>query len=223
MPKSQKQLVQDVVADQLAWDSRVDASQIRVEARDGRVILRGKVPTFSAKRWALADALAVAGVESVDDEIQVEYPTTVTMPDDSQIQARVEMALAWSPSIDASRVRVSVDHGVVTLDGTVDAFWKKMHAEGVVFDVANISRIENHLTIVPTQDIVDEAIADDVIAAIQRSRFVDADLVDVSVTGGRATLTGTVPTRSARRAAYDAAAYTPGAKEVRNDLIVCGP
>ena len=50
-------------------------------------------------------------------------------------------------------MEVIVSAGRVTLRGTVDAYWKKNHAETLVADEPGVIFIENLLAVVPTGDI----------------------------------------------------------------------
>ena len=69
--KSDMELQRDVL-DELKWDPAVNATKIRVEAKDGLVMLAGYVESF-AEKWA-ADSAAkrVSGVKALVDEIRVE-------------------------------------------------------------------------------------------------------------------------------------------------------
>jgi len=40
------------VADELSWDDRVDATDVSVDVRDGRVVFSGTVLTYAARRAA---------------------------------------------------------------------------------------------------------------------------------------------------------------------------
>jgi osmotically-inducible protein OsmY len=58
------------------------------------------------------------------------------------------------------------------------------------------------------------------VADLERSALVDADDVTVTVDGGAVTLTGSVPTWSARAAAYDAARHTAGVTSIHDALAI---
>lgn len=64
-------LVYDNVRRKLATDDEVKGGGLEVEVKEGKVILRGQVP--SEKKRIKAEKLArkVAGVKSVDNEIKV--------------------------------------------------------------------------------------------------------------------------------------------------------
>ena len=51
------------------------------------------------------------------------------MKTDAQIKRDVQDELIWEPSIDETKIGVSVEDGVVTLSGEVDSYAKKIAAE----------------------------------------------------------------------------------------------
>jgi len=208
------------VVDSLYWDDRVDAAEVAVSVEDGRVELDGSVPSYTAKLAARDDAWVVDGVKSIDDQLEVSLPSTPSLPSDDDIRDSIQSALRWDPELYSFKIDVDVSAGWVTLEGTVDAYWKKIRAERVITDVWGVLGVTNKLAVVPEGDITDERIAEDIVDAIDRNLNIDVDNVDVKVEEGDVTLTGTVSTLAAKSAAYDAALYTIGVRNVMNNLIV---
>jgi osmotically-inducible protein OsmY len=67
---------------------------------------------------------------------------------DDQVQRLVEDALDWAdPSVDGSRIGVTVDKGVITLRGTVDTPPEKLTAERVAQRVRGVETVINHLAV----------------------------------------------------------------------------
>jgi osmotically-inducible protein OsmY len=162
----------------------------------------------------------VLGVTDVRNHIHVRYPRTATVPTDDEIRTDVLNVLARSPDIAVSDIDVEVDAGRVTLNGSVDNYWKKAHAEDLVAGCLGVISINNKLAIVPDRDFVDQDIANEIVTAIDRNTLVDVDDVTVRVRDGVVTLSGTVPTYAARRAAHDAALFTAGVRGVSNNIAV---
>lgn len=214
------EVIKTDVVDQMYWDHRIDASDIAVSVDDGKVTLTGAVPTYTAKRAAADNAWLVEGVALVENDIEVEYPTTVSVPTDDEIAANVRDAFTWNTDLSAFEIDVSVTNGWVTLEGTVDAYWKKIEAEGEAEDVRGVIGVTNKLAVVPTEKITDESIAEDVVNAIDRNRNVNVDDIDVTVSNGRVTLTGTVANKTAKSAAYNSALYTVGVTDVEDNIIL---
>lgn len=220
MVRTNEEIKRDVV-DQLYWDDRVDAAEILVEVDDGTVTLRGSVPTLIACHFfASADALQVSGVAALENQLDVRYPAGATTPSDTQIRSNVESILDWNPAIGAETIRAKVENGIVTLEGTVDALWKKFHAEEVVSQLSGVTAIDNQLAGVPTKDTSDEMIAGWVVNALSRNPVIKADTVEVQVANGVVTLAGVVPNWAARQAVHEVALHTFGALGVDDRLKI---
>jgi hyperosmotically inducible protein len=205
------------IVDQLYWDNRVKASDVAVTVDKGWVTLKGEVPSYQAKTTAAEDAYLVRGVKFVDNKLTVAYPS---FPSDKEIKENVETSLDWDFDIDASKITVSADEGTVKLLGTVDAYWKKMLAEGDAYKITGVMDIKNELAIVTTDKWTDEMIAKDIEEALRRNLNVEVNDVDVKVGKGRVTLSGEVPDWTARYAADTSALYTAGVKSVHNMLSI---
>ncbi len=219
MPTSDEQIKKDVV-DQFYWDDSVDASKVLVEVNNGQVTLTGKVPSLSAKRAAETDASIVTGVVSVKNDIIVECPPVVPKVSDGEIKSRTENVLRWNADMEGEDIRVSVKEGWVTLEGNVSAYWKKMRAEDLASDLLGITGITNALAVVPTKSVTDKAIAQDIMAALERNTNINVDTVDVKVEDGVVTLSGTVTNWVAYEAASSAARYTTGVINMVNNLTI---
>ena len=205
------------VIDELFWDARIDDSKINIDIEDGVVKLTGEVPTCSDMFNAERNAWSIPGVIGVDNRLIVVWSKA---PLSSEILNNVESVLSWNPYIDSSKIDISVDGGLVTLQGSVDAYWKKIRAEDLVFDLRGVTGVSNKLSIVPTKDFTDEQIANDIVSAIDRNLYVDAELVDIEVENGIVTLSGNLPTWAAYKAAYNAAAYTSGVLDIVDNLSI---
>jgi osmotically-inducible protein OsmY len=214
------ELIKKNVVDQLYWDYQVDASDVQVEVSEGQVILTGTVPSYTALNAAATDAWEIADVKRVTNLLAVRFPSTFSVPTDGEIEDRAKVALAWNPDVYSVNIDVSVAGGVVKLEGTVDAYWKKWKAENLVSDLRGVTDIENHLAVVPTESRVDQDIAEDIEAALARNLYIDAEKVTVKVEYGKVRLSGSVPTYYARARAYDAAVNTVGVIEVVNEILV---
>ncbi len=214
------ELIKKDVIDQLTRDDRVDASKVTVEVSHGTVTLRGEVSTYFSRSAAYEDALGTLGVTNVRNQLVVIYPPGVSLPTDLEIEDSIKNRLGANPDIDLMDLEVIVSAGRVTLRGTVDAFWKRIHAERMVETEPGVEEIENLLAVVPTDDFVDKEIAEDIVDTLESRADVEADDVNVRVRDGEVTLSGWVPSWSARRAADEAAFYTAGVKHVVNRLNV---
>ncbi len=219
LTRTDKQIKRDVVTE-LTWDYRVDASDIAVTVAEGTVTLTGSVPSYTARNFATSDAWGIAGVKDVNNLLTVSFPATVTVPSDAQIESSIDSTLTWNPDVNSVNIDAAVVNGTVTLEGTVDNYWQKWKAEDLVSDLSGVITVENHLTVVPTEDFVDQDIAEDIEAALERNLYVESESVTVKVENGEATLTGTLLSDYARQRAYSAAANTLGVVNVNNNIVV---
>jgi osmotically-inducible protein OsmY len=212
--------IKKLIIDTLYWDNRVDASNVKVEVDNREVTLHGTIPNYSASEAALFDAYRVSGVQHVDNKLMVKYPSSVDVPIDMEIKDNIKTQLALYDSTRNSEIDVSVKDGHVTLKGHVDAYWKKFRAQRIISDLIGVREITNTLTVVPTKAILDDVIADDVVKAINRNYIVDVNDVDVRVTNGVVTISGTVSNRVEYDAALETVSTTFGVKDIINRLHV---
>lgn len=71
MPRSDRFIRADLV-DRLQNDPRVPVDAVVPEVDDGRVILRGSVPSHRSVQAALIDAWSVGDVRGVDNQLSVD-------------------------------------------------------------------------------------------------------------------------------------------------------
>ena len=215
--KSDEGIAKDVV-DSLYWDSRVDASKVAVTVDNGIVTLAGTVSSSSERAAAVEDAWVISGIRDVINQLKLDFRSDA--PADTEIKSNIENSFKWDNDLYPSDIQVGVEAGWVTLEGSVDGFWKKTKTEDLAFSLRGVTGVTNKIAVVPTQTFADEKIAQSVINALDRNKDVDVDDIDVTVENGKVSLTGTVPDWVARRAAYNAARYARGVKEVEDQITV---
>jgi len=108
----------------------------------------------------------------------------------------------------------------VTLEGSVDAYWKKSRAESIASGISGVLDIINKSTIIPSENFIDKEIAEDIIGSVSRNFNVNAEKVDVKIENGEVTLSGSVADWTAYRAVLDAAEFTAGVVDIDDNLII---
>lgn len=217
--RTDERIKKDLI-DSLYWDNRVNAADVHIDVEEGTVTLTGTVPSYAAREAAFDDAMLTRGVIEVDNRLVVSYPTGVTLPSDIDLETNIMDSLMRNPEMEGADLEVAVDRGAVTLRGIVDSYWKKLRAEEIASNRSGVLKLKNELAVVPTGDYADRDIAEDIVAALERSPLVGPEHVNITVEDGEVTFTGSVPSWSARRAARRAASYTAGVIDVHDHLNI---
>ncbi|HAR63272.1 MAG TPA: hypothetical protein DF296_01610 [Candidatus Margulisbacteria bacterium] len=219
MPNNDEKIKEDV-KNQLLWDSRVNADVLTVDVQDGQVILSGAVLDRIARESAERDAWSVHGVASVVNLLAIlNYPIGPILNDD-ELKNKIYDTFHWHPTIDASKISVSVNEGLVTLRGITNSYWEKVKAEEFTYDIKGVISIVNELAVVPGNMISDQAIAEAVIQAFARNKFIDIDSIDVKVENGSITLSGIVRSWTGYQLAQEIVQSTLGVVNIDNKLFV---
>ena len=213
---SDKEL-REAVEQALDWEPIVDSKGIGVSVQDGIVTLSGRVPSFVQKREAEKVAGGVRGVRAVACELDVMLPTYSERSDEDIARAAAH-AIAWNTLLPKDAIRIWVDAGRVTLEGTVDWQYQRKSASASVRYLAGVRDVNNHIVVKPRADRI--AAKAHIEAALLRNAQLDANRIHVDVYGSRLVLTGTVESWVERQAAERAAWATPGVAEVDNLLAV---
>ncbi len=205
------------VADELAWDPKVDSDTIAVSAEDGTVTLRGTVGSFRQKREAQQAAKRIYGVTFVNNDLDVRI-LTEHRREDAELRGDVLQALMLD-SLVPSTVDATVKEGFVTLTGTTDWQYQRDEAEFVAGNVAGVTGIENDIYLAtPTPYAGD--VKDSIKKAMKRDAKLDADNVSVETLNGTAILTGSVRSWAEHDTALSAAWAAPGVTKVDDRLTV---
>lgn len=141
---------------------------------------------------------------------------------DRELQEQVLAALEWEPGVNAARIGVSVDDGVVTLQGTVTTLRQKYLAERVARSVYAVRAVANDIDVAPDVATVrsDSAIAGAVANALEWDSAIPDGAVKATVRNGWVTLTGTVAWEYQRSAAERAARNLNGVRGISNAVLI---
>jgi osmotically-inducible protein OsmY len=109
---------------------------------------------------------------------------------------------------------------MLTLEGEVDAYWKRNRAELLMLDIEGIIGVVNKLAVIPELTPQDKVIADDVKSAIARCACMGREHIEVEVRQGLVTLTGNVPSLWSKQTTPHLAETILGVKGVIDNLVV---
>jgi osmotically-inducible protein OsmY len=140
---------------------------------------------------------------------------------DVQLKQDIEQELSWDPKVNAAQIGVSVDHGAVSLLGTVDTYAQKWAAEDATKRVSGVRTVAHDLTVKILSDHVRSD--SDIASAVQSTLKWDV-LVPKAVTAvvrdGWVTLAGQVDWNFEREAAERAVRYLTGVVSVNNSITL---
>ncbi len=147
------------------------------------------------------------------------------MRTDTDLQQSIVKALDWEPSVNAAQIGVTVQQGIVTLNGRVGALREKWMAEKTARHVWGVRGIANDLVVAPAGASMrdDTAIATAAITALSWNSAIPPELIQVTVRDGWVTMNGTVPWQFQRAAAEKAIEHLHGVKGVANAIVVKAP
>lgn len=215
--KTDSELQQDVIA-QLKWEPFLREAEIGVSSKDGVVTLTGTVDVYTKKLDAEDAVKKVAGVKAVVEKIEVKYPNSWAKKDDGDIATEIVNAFNWNWEVPANKVKARVEKGWVTLEGELEWKYQSDAAREAVRNLLGVTGVTNNIKIKSqTEDAIEKSEID---GALKRNwTLSDQDIV-VTVSGHKATLTGTVESWYQKEEAARLAWNAPGVWNVGNELIV---
>jgi len=214
--KTNPELHHDVSAE-LQLDPAVDASEIFCSAEDGIITLRGSARSLLEKHAAERAALRVAGVKAVANDIEVRLVMQDGQPTDTDIAKAVLTALEWNARVPDDRIKVTVEEGWVTLEGSVPWQFQRHAAEDVVRHTKGVRELTNLIEVEPEAPPAE--VKARIEKALERNAMVDAQRILVKTDGEGVILQGKVSSWAAREE-VERAAWLHGVSHVENEILV---
>ena len=128
----------------LLWNSNIVSSDIKVITENRMVTLQGKVDTYWEKYQAENIANSANGVLGVINLLTVELSTSKV---DEDIRNDIVSAFNRSVLIQEGEIDVSVNNGIVTLQGSVPNYAVKREATNVAMYTAGVLEVIDDLVI----------------------------------------------------------------------------
>jgi hyperosmotically inducible protein len=144
---------------------------------------------------------------------------------DAEIQHDVLRELAWDTRLDEAEVGVSVHEGVVSLNGSVNSWGKRLAAQEAAHRVAGVLDVANDLEVKLGHGLMrdDVEIAHVVRLALKWNSCVPNERIQSTVSLGVVTLGGEVELLSQRVDAERAVSHLVGVSRVVNNILVVPP
>jgi osmotically-inducible protein OsmY len=212
--KTDAELKRDVEAE-LAWDPSIRATAIGVAVKDGVVTLTGHIETYAEKHAAEKALRRVAGVKAIAVELDVRL-SPQHRRSDTDIAIAAEQSLNWNTLV-PDQVRVTVDHGWITLQGEVEWDFQRRSAGKAVHSLMGVVGVSNEITLkerVITKGDLQSRIAD----ALKRQVEREVKNITIDIDGSTVTLRGRVNSWHERDAVQGVAWTAPGVRTVVNEL-----
>ena len=169
---------------------------IKIQADDGAVTLKGEVPDRSHKDMAADTVESLPGVKSVDNQLVVK---SADEHSDGWIEFKVKSALLFHRSVSGTKTTVSVKDGMVTLSGTASSQAQRELSEEYAKDIEGVKEVKNEMTIAKApakpdetmgEKIDDASITAQVKSSLLSHRSTSALKTKVETTDGVVTVSG---------------------------------
>lgn len=202
---------------QLGWDSRLNPAEVGVTVHKGIVTLTGVVGSYAEKVAAKEAAHRARGVLDVANEIEVRT-SNLTLHSDAELARAIRHTLDWDVFVPSEQIHSTVAQGWVTLEGQVESYRERLDAERAVTHLQGVRGVSNKIivTAVVNPQRIQELIEN--VLAVRADR--EAQRIQVRVSGGKVTLTGTVHSWEERNSILGAISHAPGVTAVCDHLQI---
>lgn len=137
-------LINSNIESKLLSDSRIDASKIKSETKDGVVTLSGTVDKYWQRRIAEDIAASSDGVILVENKLSVKL---LQSADDAKIETAIKNACKRNAIIDGDLINVRVNDGVVILSGKIPNNHVKREVNDIALFTTGVANIVDEMTI----------------------------------------------------------------------------
>jgi len=214
--KTDAELKNDVLAE-LKYEPCVNITDIGVLVKDGAVTLNGFATSYGEKWNAVAATKRVAGVRAIADDIVVKLPQSLLRTDGDLALAAANQ-IGWFTTIPTGVAKITVSDSWITLAGEVEFGYQKSDAEAEVQHMAGVKGVTNLMSV--KSKLAATHVKAAIESAFERNALLDAENIQVEMSGNKVTLTGKVRNFAERDEAERVAWAAAGVWSVDNKIEV---
>jgi hyperosmotically inducible protein len=220
--------IESAAAKSYVFKNDLKNDDVKVESKDGAVVLTGTVAEDSHKRLAKDTVEDLPGVKSVDDRLEVRGAAPAERSD-AWITGKVKGVLLFHRSVSAVDTEVDTKDGVVTLRGRADNAAQKDLTGEYAKDVDGVKSVDNRLAVAASQKpaprrlerrMDDASITARVKSALLFHRSTSALRTSVKTKNGVVVLSGKAQNGAERDLVEKLVKDIEGVKGVRNRMTV---
>ena len=214
----------------LHYDVRIDDALIKVNVAEGVVKLSGMVGSLNEQYTAVADSYVV-GVHLVESgELEInKWARDKNMRENkylpktsADLKQAVEDAFLYDPRLKSFNPDVSVNEGIVTLNGEVDNLKAKRAAGQDAKNVVGVFGVKNQLDVRPMYIPQDNELKSKIISAIEKEPALENKGVEVKADHGLVYLSGDVGSGFQKSLAEEIVSKIKGVTDINNNIQVTG-
>jgi hyperosmotically inducible periplasmic protein len=225
--------IQSSAKDSYVFKTYLKNDNIKIESKDGFVVLTGTVSEESHKSLAKETISSLPKVRSVDDRLEVkgERPSEHS---DAWITTKVKTNLMFHRHVSVTGTEVNTANGVVTLKGEAPSQTQKDLTTEYAKDVDGVKEVKNEMTIEKSitpktnvraqpaegEKIDDASITGQIKVSLFSHRSTSALNTKVETIDGVVTLNGTAKNKSEKELVSKLSYDVYGVKSVNNRITI---
>jgi osmotically-inducible protein OsmY len=183
----------------------------------GSVTIKGEVNSLYEKYKIFEIASKVPGVKAISNQVTI---NTATLPD-KEIEANIKEEMIYVSSIwEPDRIKVSVDNGVVFLEGQVSFYHEKLMMETMSSWQKGVKGIVNRLEVLPPQKAKNDENLKEVLNEIMEHEFSREHNINFTIEKGIVFLNGSASTLWAKHHVEETFLNVIGIKDVKDNLVI---
>ena len=128
----------------MKWDYEVPNDKVKVVVQNGWLTLTGTLDWQYQKDAAARSVRTLMGVIALTNDIKIKPEAKGT-----DVKSKIEDAFRRNADLEARRINVSTDNGIVALTGSVASWAERDQAVWAAWSAPGVTTVKNEITITP--------------------------------------------------------------------------